>query len=209
MSGTTQKKARRSDKANAGTAGKTKHLAYIALFAALTLVLGYLEAMVPLPVTIPGVKLGLANIAVLIALYLMGPRWAFAVMLLKVGVTSLIIGAPSMAVYSLAGSALAYLGMYAMWRTGRFSLAVVSVSAALLHNVGQLGVAIAIMQTPALLVNLPVMVIAACVTGIATGAIALGVLKALPPLKSAASANDRAAERLSERHATAIAAKRS
>lgn len=55
--------------------GKTKQLAYIALFAALTLVLGYLEATIPVPIAIPGVKLGLANIAVLIALYLMGPRW--------------------------------------------------------------------------------------------------------------------------------------
>lgn len=186
---------------------KSKHLAYIALFAALTLVLGYLEAMIPAPVVIPGVKLGLANVAVLIALYLMGPRWAFAVMLLKVGVASLIVGAPSMAVYSFAGSALAYLGMLAAWRFGKPSLIAVSVAAALLHNIGQMGVAIAIMRTPALLANLPVMAIAACVTGAATGTIALGVLKAVPPLKSAAGYGKRF-ERLAERRATAIAAKR-
>lgn len=186
---------------------KSKHLAYVALFAALTLVLGYLEATIPVPVTIPGVKLGLANVAVLIALYLMGPRWAFAVMLLKVGATSLIIGAPSMAVYSFAGSALAYLGMLAAWRFGKLSPVAVSVIAALLHNIGQMGVAIAIMQTPALLMNLPVMLIAACVTGVATGTIALGVLKAVPPLKNAA-AKGKAAEQLAERHTAAIAAKR-
>lgn len=186
---------------------KSKRLAYIALFAALTLVLGYLEAMIPVPVAIPGVKLGLANVAVLIALYLMGPRWAFAVMLLKVGVTSLIIGAPSMAVYSFAGSALAYLGMYAAWRFGKLSLIAVSVIAALLHNMGQLCVAVAIMQTPALLVNLPVMTIAACVTGAATGTIAFGVLKAVPPPKNAAE-NDKRSGRLAKRRATAIAAKR-
>ena len=197
--------------------GKTKQLAYIALFAALTLVLGYLEATIPVPIAIPGVKLGLANIAVLIALYLMGPRWAFAVMLLKVGVTSLIIGAPSMALYSLAGSALAYLGMYAAWRFGKLSLVAVSVIAALLHNMGQLCVAVAIMQTPALFVNLPVMVIAACITGIATGTIAFGVLRALPPVQATASGRSKAAsgdrsktaDRLANRHAAAIAAKRS
>lgn len=188
---------------------KTKYLAYIALFAALTLVLGYLEATIPVPVTIPGVKLGLANIAVLIALYLMGPRWALAVMLLKVAVTSLIIGAPSMALYSLAGSSLAYLGMYAAWSFGRLSLVAVSVIAALLHNIGQICAAIAIMQTPALLVNLPVMIIAACITGAATGAVALGVLKALSPLKSTAAQGGRADDRLAQRHAAAIAAKRS
>lgn len=184
---------------------KSKHLAYIALFAALTLVLGYLEAMIPVPVAIPGVKLGLANVAVLIALYVMGPRWAFAVMLLKVGVTSLIIGAPSMALYSLAGSALAYFGMYAAWRFGKLSLVAVSVVAALLHNVGQMAVAIAIMQTPALLVNLPIMVIAACVTGVATGMIAHGVLRAIPPLQSAVRAKGGSSERLSRRHAAAVA----
>ena len=188
---------------------KTKHLAYIVLFAALTLVLGYLEATIPVPVTIPGVKLGLANIAVLIALYLMGPRWALAVMLLKVAVTSLIIGAPSMALYSLAGSSLAYLGMYAAWSFGRLSLVAVSVIAALLHNIGQICAAIAIMQTPALLVNLPVMIVAACITGVATGAVALGVLKALSPMKSTAAQGGRADDRLAQRHAAAIAAKRS
>ncbi|WP_139650578.1 Gx transporter family protein [Raoultibacter phocaeensis] len=190
---------------------KSKHLAYIALFVALTVVLGYLEAMIPVPVAIPGVKLGLANVAVLIALYVMGPRWAFAVMLLKVGVTSLIVGAPSMALYSLAGSTLAYLGMLAAWRFGRFSLVVVSVIAALLHNLGQMGVAIAVMQTTALLVNLPVMVIAACITGVATGTIALGVLKAIPAVKGAADSKKAAGKdsgRLAERHAAAIAGKR-
>ena len=63
------------------TNDKAKSLAYVALFAALTLVLGYLEATIPLPVAIPGVKLGLANVAVLIALYLMGPRWACGICL--------------------------------------------------------------------------------------------------------------------------------
>ena len=188
---------------------KSKKLAYVALFAALTLVLGYLEAMIPVPVTIPGVKLGLANISVLIALYVMGPRWALAIMLLKVAITSLIIGAPSMAVYSLAGSTLAYLGMLAAWRYGKLSLIVVSVIAALLHNLGQMGAAIAIMQTPALLVNLPIMIVAACATGAATGTIALGVLKALSPLKNPSQTPSRAAERLASRHAAAIAAKRS
>lgn len=188
---------------------KSTKLAYIALFAALTLVLGYLEASIPLPVTIPGVKLGLANVAVMIALYLMGPAWALAVMALKIAVTSLLIGAPSMAVYSAAGSALAFAGMYAAWRFGKLPLVSVSVISALLHNMGQLACAIAIMATPALLVNLPVMIIAACITGLATGSVAYGVLKALPPLKCFSAKNARMASLIEARYATAIASKRS
>lgn len=188
---------------------KSTKLAYIALFAALTLVLGYLEASIPLPVTIPGVKLGLANVAVMIALYLMGPKWAFAVMCLKIGVTSLLIGAPSMAIYSAAGSTLAFAGMYAAWRFGKFPIAAVSVAAALLHNLGQLACAIAIMATPALLVNLPVMVIAACITGLATGSVALGVLKVLQPLKCFSAGNTQLSEQIWARYTTAVEPKRS
>lgn len=161
---------------------KTKSMAYVALFAALTLVLGYLEATLPVPVAIPGVKLGLANVAVLIALYVMGPRWACAIMTLKVAVTSLLIGAPSMMAFSAAGSALAFLGMLALWRTRKVNVTAVSVVAALLHNAGQLAVAVVLLGTHAVLVNAPVMVIAACITGTVTGAVATGVLKALPPL---------------------------
>lgn len=164
---------------------KTLRMAYLALFAALTLVLGYLEATIPVPVTIPGVKLGLANVTVVIALYLMGPRWAAGVMLLKVAVTSLLIGSPSMIAYSLAGSTLAFLGLLAVWRSRKIGLVGASVVAALLHNVGQLLAAVAIMQTPALFMNLPVMVIAACIMGTITGTVATGALKALPSLANA------------------------
>lgn len=187
---------------------KSTKLAYIALFAAITLVLGYLEASIPMPVTIPGVKLGLANVAVLIALYIMGPSWALAVMGLKIAVTSLLIGAPSMAIYSLAGSSLAFLGMYACWRFGKLPLVAVSVAAALLHNIGQLTCAIAVMQTMALLVNLPVMVIAACITGAVTGSVALGVLKALPPLKDFTGKNARIANMVEARYAAVTASRR-
>ena len=162
------------------TNDKAKSLAYVALFAALTLVLGYLEATIPLPVAIPGV----------IALYLMGPRWACGVMLVKVVVTSLVTGSPSMIAFSLAGSALAFLGMLILWRADRFNLTAVSVVAALLHNAGQLGVAMVVLQTPAVLVNAPVMVIAACITGTVTGAVATGVMAALPPLSHGASGEE-------------------
>lgn len=161
---------------------KTRRIAYLALLAALTLVLGYFDAMIPLPVTIPGIKLGLANITVLIALYLMGPRYSFVLMLMKVLMTSLIVGSPSMIMYSFSGSMLAYGGMWLLWKTNKVNLFAVSIVMSVLHNLGQITVAAAILATPAVFLNLPIMVIAACITGAITATIATGVLKALPPL---------------------------
>lgn len=177
---------------------RSLRVAYIALFAALTLVLAYVESTIPLPVTIPGVKLGLANVAVLIALYQMGPRWALGVMLVKVTVTCLFVGAPSMILYSLAGSLLAFVGMLACWKLNLFGIVATSVVAALLHNAGQLAVAVAVMQTPALLMNLPIMAVAACIVGSLTGGVAAGVQQALPaiaPRAKKAGAVDHASRR--------------
>lgn len=162
----------------------TRRIAYLALLTALTVVLGYLEAMIPLPVTIPGVKLGLANITVLIALYLMGPRYAFALTLMKVAVTSLLVGSPSMILFSAAGSILAFAGMWVLWRTDKVNVLVISVAAAILHNIGQLTVAIWVMNTLAILINLPIMIIAACITGTVTGMVARTVIEVLPPVGS-------------------------
>lgn len=163
---------------------RSRRVAYLALFAALTLVLGYLETMIPLPVTIPGVKLGLANITVLIVLYLMGPRWAGITMLLKIVITSFIIGSPSMILFSFAGSMLAFAGMLVLWRVKTLNLIAVSVVSALLHNLGQLFVAIIVMNSLAIIINLPIMILAACVTGVMTGTVAKGVLRSLSFLRN-------------------------
>ena len=160
-------------------------VARLGLFAAVTLVLGYLESTIALPVSIPGVKIGLANVAVLIALYLMGPRWAAAIMGLKVCVISLFVGAPSMMLYSLAGSVLAYLAMLVCWKTDALGIVAASVAAALMHNAGQLLMAFALMQTPAIFINAPVMAAAACIMGALTGSVALGVIEALGTAKAA------------------------
>ena len=173
----------------------TKRIAYLSLLAALTLVLGYLDAMIPLPVPVPGIKLGLANIAIIISLYLLGPRYAFALMLAKVAIASMLIGSPSMILYSFGGSFLAYLGMYGLWRTRRIHILAISVVSAVLHSLGQLGVASIMLQTPAILINFPIMAIAACVTGWLTGTIAQRVLEALEPsmgskLRAVESEND-------------------
>lgn len=159
----------------------THQIAQIALLAALTLVLSYIETLIPLPVTVPGIKLGLANITVLFALYLLDARTALFLLLVKVVVSSLLFGSPMMIVYSFCGSILAFLGMILLKRTGKVSIAIVSVVAAVLHNIGQLVAATILLSTPYIMLNAPVLMIAALVTGGVTGAIAVAVINALKP----------------------------
>jgi heptaprenyl diphosphate synthase len=157
----------------------TLRLAQTALLAALALVLGYVENMVPIPVAIPGVRLGLGNICVLLALYLLDTRSALLVMVLKVGVSALLFGSPMAIIYSAAGALLSFGGMWVLKRWEKVNIIAVSIVAAVLHNTAQVLVATVLLETPAILLNLPVLVIVACITGAITGTIAAQVIRAL------------------------------
>ena len=154
----------------------TRRLARVSLLCACALVLSYLETMIPLPVAVPGIKLGLANVAVVVALYTLDAKSAGAVALVKVFASGLLFGSPMMLVYSLGGTVLAFIGMVALAAVPGVGLVPVSMLAAVLHNVGQLGVAAMALQTPAVFINLGVLGVAACVTGGITGAVAEGAL---------------------------------
>lgn len=153
-----------------------RRLARVSLLCACALVLSYLETMIPLPVAVPGIKLGLANVAVVVALYTLDVKSAAAVALVKVFASGFLFGSPMMLVYSLGGTVLAFIGMVALAAVSGVGLVPVSMLAAVLHNVGQLGVAAMALQTPAVFINLGVLGVAACVTGGITGAVAEGAL---------------------------------
>ena len=154
----------------------TRRLARVSLLCACALVLSYLETMIPLPVALPGIKLGLANVAVVVALYTLDVKSAGAVALVKVLASGFLFGSPMMLAYSLGGTVLAFVGMVVLAAVPGVSLVPVSMLAAVLHNVGQLGVAAMALQTPAVFINLGVLGVAACVTGGITGAVAEGAL---------------------------------
>lgn len=154
----------------------TRRLARVSLLCACALVLSYLETMIPLPVAVPGIKLGLANVTVVVALYTLDAKSAGAVALVKVFASGFLFGSPMMLVYSLGGTVLAFIGMVALAAVPGVGLVPVSMLAAVLHNVGQLGVAAMALQTPAVFINLGVLGVAACVTGGITGAVAEGAL---------------------------------
>lgn len=153
-----------------------RRLARVSLLCACALVLSYLETMIPLPIAVPGIKLGLANVAVVVALYSLDVKSAAAVALVKVFASGFLFGSPMMLAYSLGGTALAFIGMVALAAVPGVGLVPVSMLAAVLHNAGQLGVAAMALQTPAVFINLGALGVAACVTGGITGAVAEGAL---------------------------------
>ncbi len=158
----------------------TRRLARVSLLAALALVLSYIETMIPLPVALPGVKLGLSNVAVVVALLSLDVRAGVSVALVKVVASGFLFGSPMMFAYSLGGTLLAFSGAAVLSRVPDVGAVAVSMVAAVLHNAGQLVVAALMLGTASVFVNLPPLALAACVTGAVTGAVASGVLAAQP-----------------------------
>lgn len=158
----------------------TQRLARISLLSALALVLSYIETMIPLPVALPGVKLGLANVAVVVALLGLDIRAAAAVAVVKVMASGFLFGSPMMLMYSLGGTALAFAGSAAASRIPGLGAVATCMVAAILHNAGQITVAALLLGTPSVLLSLPPLALAACATGFVTGAVAAGVLASQP-----------------------------
>lgn len=124
------------------TEGGAKRAALLGLLCALALVLGFVESLLPLFPALPGVKLGLSNCVLLFALYALGRRAAFLLLLLKVTLSSLLFAGPSAFFYSLAGG-LCALSVMALLHMAlpKLALPFVSVAGALMHGLGQLAVA--------------------------------------------------------------------
>lgn len=176
--------ARAAESRFAGTAPATysadflavQRLARVALLSAIALILSYVETMIPLPTALPGVKLGLANVAVVVALFGFDVRTAFFVALVKVLAAGFLFGSPVMLVYSLGGTVLAFACMALMKQIRGISVVVVSMASAIFHNAGQIAVACVLLGSPAVLISLPPLAVAACITGALTGCVAAGVL---------------------------------
>lgn len=152
-------------------AGKnSRELARFALLVALAMVLSWLESMVPLSLAVPGVKLGLANLVVIFALYRLGPRQAAVISLVRVLLVTLTFGNAFGFAYSLAGAALSLGVMIPLRRSGKFSLLGVSIAGGVCHNIGQILVAMAVLGTAELLWYLPALLAAGTAAGVCIGA---------------------------------------
>lgn len=147
----------------------TKQLTLCAVLAALALALSYVENLFLLPLPLPGVKLGLANIVTLVALYLLGAPQALAVLLVRVLLGAMFAGNASALLYSLLGGLSALAVMALLARSPRLSVYGVSVGGAAAHNFGQIAAAMLTLGSAAPLVYLPVLLGVSLVSGALTG----------------------------------------
>lgn len=158
---------------------ETRKIARMGLLVALSMILSYVESLIPAFVAVPGVKVGLANIVVIFALYTLGPIEALTVSLLRVILSSFLFGSVLSLLYSLSGALLSLGGMILMKKMKIFSTTAVSVTGGVLHNVGQILVACLVLETDVLLYYLPVLILSGTITGAVIGIIASLVIKRL------------------------------
>ena len=160
---------------------KTKKLTVMALTTAVAMILSFVESQIPAFVAVPGVKIGLANIAVVFALYRLGWKEAAAISLVRVVLVSLLFGSIASLFYSLAGAALSLGGMGLLKKTGRFTEIIVSVTGGILHNIGQIGMACLILETDALRYYLPFLLVSGIVAGIVVGLVSAVLVQRVRP----------------------------
>lgn len=150
---------------------KTKKIAVLALAIALAMILSFVESQIPAFVAIPGVKIGLANIAVVFVLYKLGWKEAVLISLVRVFMVSVLFGTAVSLFYSVAGAVLSLTGMVLLKKTGLFSTVAVSVTGGVLHNVGQILMACLLLETNVIVYYLPFLILSGVIAGVVIGVV--------------------------------------
>ena len=156
--------------------------AYFGVFTALALIFSYVETLIPIQFGIPGAKLGLANLVIVIVLYKTDWKEALLLSVVRIVLSGFIFGNLFSIIYSLAGGILSLAVMAAIRQDKGFSVIGVSMAGGVCHNIGQLIVAMIVVQTYQVGYYLPVLLIAGLATGTLIGVISSGVLKRLSNL---------------------------
>lgn len=151
--------------------------AYFGVLTALALIFSYIETLIPIQFGVPGIKLGLANLIIVIVLYKTDWREALLLSVVRIIIAGFIFGNLFSIVYSLAGGFLSLTVMVLLKRTDRFSVAGISMAGGVCHNIGQLVVAMIAVETYQVGYYLPVLLVAGLITGAVIGAAAGEVLK--------------------------------
>ena len=159
----------------------SRQLAYLGLCTAVALILAYVEVLLPpLFTAVPGIKLGLPNIAIIFVLYRYGVRHAAAVSFVRMAVVAMLFGNPMTFVYSLAGAALSLVVMALLRRLDFLSIVGVSVAGGVFHNVGQILMAMLLLGTAELGYYLIVLAVTGTVSGIFVGLCGALAVKRIP-----------------------------
>lgn len=147
-------------------------IAYWGVFLALALVCSYVESLIPISFGIPGVKLGLTNIVVILMLYTIGAKDAILISVLRIILTGFMFGNAFSIIYSLAGGILSFVVMLLLKNTGKLKILSISTAGGISHNVGQLIVAALVVENYNILFYVPVLIIAGIITGFLIGLLA-------------------------------------
>ena len=157
-----------------------RRAAQLAALTALAAILSYVEAMIPMPFPVAGMKCGLANVAVLFTWQRMGKGQAVVVSVARVLLLFLLFGNPVSLLFSIGGAACSLLTMLALERTHLFSCAGLSAAGGAAHNIGQVAVACAVTGVRQIAAVLPALVLFGTLCGIATGMLASVLVRRLP-----------------------------
>lgn len=157
-------------------------VAYLGIFTALALIFSYIETLIPFHIGIPGVKLGLANLIIVVALYKIPLRETWIIALVRILVTGFLFGNMFSILYSMAGGFLSIIVM-AFLKRKEFSVVTVSMMGGVFHNIGQLIVAMIVVETFSVIYYIPVLLIAGLITGFLIGVVSVEMLKRLQTVR--------------------------
>jgi heptaprenyl diphosphate synthase len=150
----------------------TRQLVTLSALIAVAMILSYVESMIPAFVAVPGVKVGLSNIATVFALYALGWPYAICVSVVRVFLSALLFGNFVSLIYSLSGAALALLVMILLKKFDRFSSVGISVAGGVCHNAGQIIAACIVMETAAIAVYIIPLILSGTIAGVVIGLVA-------------------------------------
>lgn len=153
-------------------------IALCGVMTALAIVFGYIEHLIPMPFGIYGLKLGLANLVVVVMLYSLKAYYAFSINLTRIILCAMLFGSFTSFWYSLVGGLLSFLVMLIIKKTNFFSPLGLSICGAITHNIGQTAVAIILLEEFRIALYLPVLLISGALTGALIGIISIAILKA-------------------------------
>lgn len=158
-------------------------VAYFGVYTALALIFSYVESLIPINFGIPGVKLGLANLLIVIALWKMTVKEAYVLSIVRVILSGFIFGNLFSISYSLAGALFSVTVMAVLKKSNQFGTIVISMTGGVFHNVGQLIMAIVLLESVSIVYYLPVLMLSGMVTGTVIGILANEMLKRLSKMQ--------------------------
>ena len=154
-----------------------KRIALRGCLIALAMILSYIESFIPFFSSVPGIKLGLANIVTLYALEVLGLKDTLIISLLRILLSAVLFGNPAMMIYSLSGALLSILVMKLLSGSGKFGLMGISVAGAVSHNAAQCVVAAVLLQNMSVIRYMPILILSGIIAGLVTGTVSGAILR--------------------------------